>query len=416
MADPEKTEQIETDAEALKKVAEDLETAKAEEVKAEEKLEAVTEKRLETVLVKEESLDEVPPEPSEKSDDSTPEKKPAEEPDDKDGPTAAEKKEEAKLKAEAKIEAEASKKEDDKEADDEVKDEDVDKGKDKKKEIPQLSDAYVRAAIHEGWTEEDIKTQYEANPELTVKTLGNIYESVNRLSKQYSAIGRAEKERIIAEKSAPEKKQESEQKPEFKGVDIEVLKKADADPDVIAVVEALNQQGKLQFDELQELKSSRSAPVTGQPSGLSPVQVRAVEQEAAAVEQQIETFFRDDELKGYDDFYGGLPKDAINWDKLTPGQKMNRWAVIEMMDQMIAGARTLGREMKIDEAMNLAHLSVTEPIREKVIRKNIEAKVTKRSSNLTLKPSGTAQPGETKPQTKQELEDVTAERLNKMNW
>ena len=41
---------------------------------------------------------------------------------------------------------------------------------------------------------------------------------------------------------------------------------------------------------------------------------------------------------------------------------MNRWAVIEMMDQMIAGARTLGREMKIDEALNLSHLSVTEPI------------------------------------------------------
>ena len=62
----------------------------------------------------------------------------------------------------------------------------------------------------------------------------------------------------------------------------------------------------------------------------------------------------------YEDFYGTLPKDAVIWDSLSPGQKMNRWAVVEMMDQMIVGATTLGREMKIDEALNLAHLSVTE--------------------------------------------------------
>ena len=93
---------------------------------------------------------------------------------------------------------------------------------------------------------------------------------------------------------------------------------------------------------------------------------------------------------------------------------MNRWAVVEMMDQMIVGASALGREMKTDEAMNLAHLSVTEPIREKVIRESITAKVKTRSSNLSLKPSGTAQSGQTKPQTGQELEDATATRLSKV--
>ncbi|GAH04678.1 unnamed protein product, partial [marine sediment metagenome] len=116
----------------------------------------------------------------------------------------------------------------------------------------------------------------------------------------------------------------------------------------------------------------------------------------------------------YEDFYGTLPKDAIDWNSLTPGQKMNRWTVIEMMDQMIAGARTLGRELKIDETLNLAHLSITEPIREKVIREDIKTKVIKRNKNLTLKPSGTTQSTDTKPQTKQELESATVERLNKV--
>ena len=80
----------------------------------------------------------------------------------------------------------------------------------------------------------------------------------------------------------------------------------------------------------------------------------------------------------------------------------------------MTGAKHLGREMKIEEALERAHLSVTEPIREKVIREDIIAKVTKRSGNLSLKPSGTAQSTDTKPQTAAEFERVTAERLSKV--
>ena len=379
-----------------------LEAVKVEEAKAEEQLEKDTDERLEKTFVTGEKL-EVPPEPSKESDDSTPEEKPAEEPDDKDGPTAAEKKEEAKLEAETK------EKEEEKEADGKVKDDKVDKVKDEKKEIPQLSDAYYRAAKHGGWSDEEIKTQYEANPELTVRTLGNIYEALNRSSQEFAAFGRATKE-----KPAPEPKEKAEQKPEFKGIDIEKLRKDNPDDPIVDLVEAQQNQTKALHDEVQELKATRSAPEMGQPSGATPQQIRAVEQETAAIQQQIETFFTGDTLKGYEDFYGELPKDTISWDGLTPGQKMNRWTVIEMMDQMVNGAKSLGREMKIDEAMNRAHLYVTEPIREKVIREDIKSKITERSKSLTLKPSGTAPSGETKPQTKLELESATTQRLDKV--
>lgn len=407
-------ESVETDADVQGKDV-DVVVKKAEELQAEEKLEEATTDRLKKTFVTHEKL-EVLPEPEKESDDSTPEKeeKPADETDDKDGPTAAEKKEEAKLKATTK----AGEKKDDEsvqETDDKAKDEDADKSKSKKKDIPPLSDAYVRAAIHRGWTEEDVTKAYETNPELTVTTLGNIYEALNRSSKEYAAFGRAAKQQAVA-KVAPQSEEGTEKKSEFKGVDIEKLRTQYPDDPVVELVESMQTQNKALFDEVQKSKITKSAPATGQPSGLNPEQVRAVEQEAAAVEQQIETFFKNDSLKGYEEFYGVLPKDAADWNSLIPGQKMNRWAVIEMMDQMIAGARSLGREMKIDEALNLSHLSVTEPIREKVIREGIKAKVTKRSSNLTLKPSGTAQPGKTKPQTKEDLENVTAERLGKMNW
>jgi len=83
-----------------------------------------------------------------------------------------------------------------------------------------------------------------------------------------------------------------------------------------------------------------------------------------AIEQQIETFFRSDELKGYEEFYGVVPKDATNWYDLTPGQKMNRWTVIEMTDQIMAIAQIYGRDMKLDEALRLSHLSVIKSVME----------------------------------------------------
>ncbi len=396
------------------KVADEVAEAETKEVDAQAALEKTTNERLEKTFVKGEKLDGLP-EPALKEDDSTPgSDELAEESNDEDGPTAAEKKEEAKLEAEAKTKEDVDKDGADEKSVDDVdtkvkaKDEDAGKGKDEKKDVPPLSDAYYRAAIHRGWKPEEIDEQYKANPELTVRTLGNIYEAVNRTSKEFASLGRAVKEQAaVAVK--PEEKLET--KSEFKGLDIEQLRKEYPNEPMVDLVQTMQEQNKALFDEAQALKATRPAPATGQPSD---AQVQAISQETAAIEQQIETFFRADELKGYEDFYGTVPKDVTVWDSLTPGQKMNRWTVIEMMDQMIVGARTLGRELKIDETLNLAHLSVTEPIREKVIREGIKAEVTKRGSNLTLKPSGTSQPGDTKPQTKQELEEATIERLGKV--
>ena len=66
----------------------------------------------------------------------------------------------------------------------------------------------------------------------------------------------------------------------------------------------------------------------------------------------------------YDDFYGALSKDAKNWDTLTQDQKVNRWNVLQMADQMFIGATSQGRDMDVNEALTLAHLSVSETMRE----------------------------------------------------
>ena len=380
----------------------------AGEIQAEKDFIIATEGRLKTVFEEEKSLDMSPESDSEK-DTSTPEDdKPAEEPDDGDGPTATEKKEEAKLEAEAKTGEEKT------EPEVKAKDEDAGTKDDKKKDITPLSDAYVRAAIHAGWKEEDVNELYTNNPELALKTLGSIYEATNRSSKEFAAFGRKAKEQAKAP-AEPVKTATEAITSEFIGVDIAKIKEQYPNDPITDMIQMMDDRERKQHERIQKLEETRSAPVMGQPSG-SAAEIRANEQESNAIVQQIDAFFLSEDLKGYSDFYGTLPKNAINWDALTPAQKQNRWGAVEMMDEMILGARELGRKMEISEALNLSHLSVTEPIREKVIREKIKATATKRSKSISLEPSGTNQPADTGPKTQKDLEAVTADRLAKLTW
>ena len=368
----------------------------AAEKAAETKLEDDTERRLQEIFegkgLKEESAEE-----SKESDDSTPEDEKAkleEKSDEKDETTLAAQDDADDKGTEAKVEA---------------KDEEVDKGE---KDVPQLSDAYYRAAIHRGMKPDEIEDFYKANPQLCVTTLGNIYEAVKRSTEEFTTLGRTYKEREAQEAAATATPSKTEGganvESGYKGVDFEALGKVDIDPDAMAIIKTMDQQNKVMYDEIQSIKEARPVGQTQQES-------RAVAQETAAIQQQISNFFKADELKLYGDFYGSLPKDAVNWDTLNPGQKANRWAVIEMMDNLLIGVHMNNRDMTIDEAMNLAHLNISESEREKVIREKLKTDVVKRNKSITLKPSGAAE-SETSgaPRTDKELEETTQERLNKV--
>ncbi len=365
---------------------------------AETKLEGDTERRLQEVFegggIKEESAEE-----SKESDDSTPEseKGELEEKSDEEDETTLVAKDDADDKnKEVEVKAEA-------------KDEEADKGE---KDVPQLSDAYYRAAIHRGMKPEEIEDFYKANPQLCVNTLGNIYEAVKRSNEEFATLGRAHKERKAQEAAAKATPSGTEGggnvESGYKGVDFAALEKADIDPDGMAVIKAMDQQNRAMYDEIQSIK--QTAPV-----GQTLQESRALTQESAAIQQQIGNFFRADELKLYSDFYGTLPKDAATWDTLSPGQKANRWAVIEMMDNLLVGVHMNNRDMSIDEAMNLAHLNISESEREKVIRAKLQTDVVKRNKGITLKPSGAAKSEASgAPKTDEELVETTQERLNKV--
>lgn len=287
-------------------------------------------------------------------------------------------------------------------------DEEADKDKDKsKEEVPQLPDVYYQAAIHRGISPEDIKEFYETNPEQCVKAYSGIYEAVKRSGADFAAQGRTHKKLLAREAelaNAPEKVEESE----FVGIDIDALAKTEIDPDALEIIRAQNDQAEQMFKDVQALKA---APVQTQQDTS-----RADTQEVALINQQIDSFFTSDAAKPYADFYGVIPKDAVDWTALDSGQQARRWAVISMMDDILVGAEMNNREMSIDAAMQVAHLNVSESQRTKVIREELQASVTKRSKGLSLKPSSTSKEESTAKKTGEDLEAVTAERLAKLNW
>jgi len=266
---------------------------------------------------------------------------------------------------------------DDKEADD--------KKADKKFELP---DAFHRAAEHDGWKPEDIKGFFEADPERALVTFQNIYQSMNRASKEFANLGRikAEQTRKQVEDTA-----NADDKTEIKDfVNVEKLKEDYEDIALIdGVIKPLNDALKQITQEVKSLKSQKS-PSTDDIAFAKSDQIAATQRAEATAKQAdiklIEQFFTAENMKPYKDFYGTMGMGQIFQD-LRPGQQKNRYEVLQTADQMIAGNAIQGIELSINDALLRAHLLVTEPIREKVIREEIKSSLTKRNKGLTLRPS-----------------------------
>ena len=323
---------------------------------------------------------------SAESDDSTPEPKEKEKPAESDDSTPEKEEEEEE-------ESEATK-------DEEVIDKDEDapgKGTEQKTEKPPISDAYYRAAIHMGWTNEEVDNLHESNPELCEKTLAKVYEGVNRVTKDFSAIGRYHKEQATqTEQVATESVRQVPATPDM----TKLIEQYGEDDPMVKTVETLQKLIEQQGKQLEQQR-------TTQPRQVSAAQGR----EREALGQQIDVFFKD-ESKLYGDFYGKVADGDRTWDELTPGQNANRMAVIRMADEMRTGAQALGRELKWDEALSLSHISVSAPLRERVVRERITKTVTKRSKSLSLKPSSSVSKPSGKSDTRTEFVQNTQQKLD----
>lgn len=302
-------------------------------------------------------------------------------------------------------------KDDDSQADDsEESDDSTPDDKDKEKETERMPDAYLRAAVHSGWGQEDVEKLYEANPEMALKTFENLYNSTNKASREWAALGRARQE---AEIKGPEP--EKVDKLEYGSLDIATLKKEfDIDPAIERMLEGVNARDQKLTDALNSLQEEK---VVSDPKKVERAAQSYDVAAEAANEQQINNFFSTDPMKPYGKFYGEL-KFGETWEDLPAGHKRNRYAVYTAADQMLAGASMQGYQMSLPDALEKAHLLVTENVREEVIRAEIKSTAAKRQKSMVMRPSDgkSKKDNDGQPKTKSELISKTEKRLAKMNW
>ena len=230
---------------------------------------------------------------------------------------------------------------------------------DKDTEEVQLPDAYYRAAIHQGWKPDEIKEFFEANPELALKTLEANHRSTNKLNAEFSRIGRIKPADTLADSMT------ATEAIADKGVDIAALKEQYGDDS--AVVKA--------FEVMQTKLAAQPDPVREEPAVLIP--------QDDPMRSTVDRFFTDPAMKPYEDFYGG-GKDT---NKLTQEQYKHRYDMLQMAENVAIGSNAHGRQITAEQAMEAAHLLVSEPVREKALRVELKAKVTKRAKGVILKPT-----------------------------
>lgn len=267
---------------------------------------------------------------------------------------------------------------------------------------PKLTQAEIRAAIHLGWSEEEIKELEQANPGLAKKTCAKALESTNNLSKKFSELGKANSTKKEEPEPAPQPKPE----PKSKSIDFTTLEKEYENDPIVGVLKQVVEQNQALADEVNTLRTNN----THSDNKISQAQA----QEDAAIAQQIDVFFVRPDIVEYKDVYGEVPKDSKDWDALTQGQIKKRWAVVEQANLILLGAKQQGMDMPLDEAFERAHLLVTEDVREQTIRNKIKKEAVKRSKAVTFEPTDANKPLKTGAKTMTEVHQNAKANLQKV--
>lgn len=299
----------------------------------------------------------------------------------------------------------------DEDEDEDEGEEDGSKGKEDPPEVLDIPDGYIRAAKRQGWSQEDIESEIESNPDRAKRLFRNAYETSNKATRDFAAIGRAQAEatRKAAEKPAPEIK-------DFITAD-EIATIADGDKATAAVLKAFNARMKEQATELAKLNVPGDIQFAKSDQDAAIAKADAVA--ADNVLMQVNQFFAADNMKPYADFYGVINSNQ-NMNDITPRQRGNRLEVLQIADQLIIGKASQGIEISTAEALESAHLVVSDSMREKIVTDKIRTSLKKRSKGRTLRPSDSKKRpvrSETKKaKTRDEAIANAGIRLAKLKW
>lgn len=246
-----------------------------------------------------------------------------------------------------------------------------------------VPDAYLRAALHQGWKKEEVEELWKDDQEKAERLLKANLTATNNLSNQWSQLGQQQMNMqtspavpVTTPAASVQKTVES-----FTGLDINKLKGEYDDDNLIDdVIKPMNDllikmNAKLDSVESQQTQTSQS---------IQDKQKTTDQERKEVIGQQIDGFFKSLESKEFKEFYGN----GSDWSKFEGNQAENRMKLLEQADRIKTGAAYQGKEVTNEAAMNLANLSLTSHLMEQKIISDIKKSLTKRENSLSLKPSG----------------------------
>ena len=308
----------------------------------------------------------------------------------------------------------------DEEKDDDTEDEDEDKDKEdeevtddttsggKKKtedETLTLPAAYIQTAVRLGMSEDKVKESFDKDPEAMIALLGELHKGENGLNARYANQGRAIVQKQITERKATG--DEDTSSPSL--VDLKKIRARfddddeEADALIDGVIKPLADALKEMRDEVKQLRV--------QPNG----QAAYSQQEERGIQSEVNNFFDNDSLKEFQDYYGTVKPGEDPREALTGIQFKHRGEVCREGNFIRLGAADSGEQLTISDVLQRAHLHLTEPMREEMIRGKISSTIKKRAKSLSVR-AGTKKVPKT-PSSKdagRQLEIVTKTRLKKI--
>jgi hypothetical protein len=135
--------------------------------------------------------------------------------------------------------------------------------------------------------------------------------------------------------------------------------------------------------------------------------------------KKVVDFFNQDAVKPYGALYGQLKEGEMSFESLPLQHRINRDKVLELAGNIMLGAEFKGQAVTLDEALNMAHNIVSEPMAAVVARESIIKSVEKRHKTRVVRPSDSKRTGNAakstgKPKSDAELLERTNRRLAKV--
>lgn len=220
-----------------------------------------------------------------------------------------------------------------------------------------LPAAYRRSLKAYEWTDEEIDNALKNQGDAFLATAGKIHATRSKELQQFAAAGRA---------------LQSQRKPV-----------TDTAESLLKNVDVADLQKLYGADEA--LITKMAGPVNEAIAKINAAMPRIRAAEQFAQQAQLETFGRQlDMFFSASDNADSFGKSAI---KATEEQLAARTKVVELADALIAGGRQQGRNLSMDDALQMAADATTTVTKKEIARKEIAKTLVQRSRSITLKPT-----------------------------